>query len=130
MAFGNCPCGGSMLDRFQSLFTCSGDCSRCHWTLNTCCNGCYGDTSSSKHTSDCINFYDINFQNIITSKIRAFGYCDNHKALGIKFANGNKKIYLNVERDVYDGLLDLNKDLLFMFLENNIGDDNQCINIP
>ena len=59
-------------------------------------------------------------QNVITSKIKAFGYCNNHKALGVQFTDGTKKLYLNVNEDTFKALVDLNKDLLYMFLESNV----------
>lgn len=127
----NCACGGNNIDRFYSLFTCDhANCAECHWTLNKCCNGCYSNSDSSNQDG-CLNFYDINFKEVINSKIKSFGYCDNHKALGLIFHDGNKKLILNVEREVYDGLVELNKDLLFMFLEENISKETtQCIDIP
>ena len=77
MAIENCNCGGNQLNRFYSLFTCNhSNCEECHWTNNKCCNGCYSDSSSNSSDSKCINYYDINMQNVITSKIKAFGYCN------------------------------------------------------
>lgn len=125
-----CNCGGSNIDRFYALFTCDHVCTSCRWTNNKCCNGCYStsSSSSSKKSNCCLNYYDIDMQEVITSRIKAFGYCDNHKALGIQYVDGRKRLYLNVDRSIYEGLVDLNKDLLFMFLEENISsDDNQCI---
>lgn len=133
MAIENCACGGNSLDRFYSLFTCDhANCAQCHWTNNKCCNGCYSDESSNHgRKSDCLNYYDINMQNVISSKIKAFGYCDNHKALGVQFVDGTKKLYLNVEKQLYEDLVALNKDTLYMWLEKNIcTQENQCINIP
>lgn len=130
MAIENCGCGGSNLDRFYSLFTCDHVCSTCKWYNPKCCNSCY-DTGNNKSTNHkCLNYYDINMVDVIHSRIKQFGYCDNHKALGIQFTDGTKKLILNVERDVYEGLLDLNKDLLYMYLlENTSSDKNQCITI-
>lgn len=130
MSIENCSCSGNSLDRFYSLFTCDHtNCKECHWTNNKCCNGCYSDTSSSKNT--CLNYYDITLQEVIASKIKSFGYCDNYKALAVQFIDGTKKLYLNVEKQIYDDLVALNKDTLFMYLENNINPDtNTCINIP
>lgn len=123
------PCGGSPLDRFESLFTCSGVCSDCKWINPRCCNTCY-DTNTDTCKNGCLDFYDINMIPVIQSKIKSFGYCDNFKALGIQFTNGCKKIYMNVDKEIYERLLDLNKDLLYMFLEDNIDPSkNQCINI-
>ncbi|MDY5929933.1 MAG: KTSC domain-containing protein [Candidatus Onthovivens sp.] len=140
MAIENCNCGGNQLNRFYSLFTCNhSNCEECHWTNNKCCNGCYSDSSSNSSNSKCINYYDINMQNVITSKIKAFGYCNNHKALGVQFTDGTKKLYLNVNEDTFKALVDLNKDLLYMFLESNVinpkddeGNDLPvtCIDIP
>ena len=133
MAVENCPCGGSQLDRFYSLFTCDhANCVECHWTLNNCCNGCYSDTSNDNcNDSNCINYYDIKMQNVITSKVKAFGYCNNHKALAIQFIDGTKKLYLNVEKEVYDDLVALNRDTLYMYLEQNLCTEyTQCVNIP
>ena len=135
MPIENCGCGGNSLDRFYSLFTCShANCNECHWTNNKCCNGCYTDTSN-KSISKCLNYYDIDMQNVISSKIKSFGYCDNHKALGVQFTDGTKKLYINVDKNIYNELLDLNKDLLYMYLESNvINPENkesniQCVDI-
>lgn len=133
MAIENCACGGSNIDRFYSLFTCDhANCAECHWTNNKCCNGYDSDTSSDSNcNSKCLNYYDIKMQNVICSRIKAFGYSDNHKALAIQFVDGSKKLYLNVDKQIYDDLIALNKDTLFMYLEQNIcTDDNQCIEIP
>lgn len=133
MAIENCACGGNVIDRFYSLFVCDhANCAECHWTNNNCCNGCYSDTSSNSNcNSKCLNYYDIKMQNVISSKIKAFGYCDNHKALGVQFVDGTKKLYLNVDKQIYEDLVALNKDTLFMYLEQNIcTDNNQCIEIP
>jgi|GEM_PF-4153612 len=130
MPIENCPCGGNAMDRFYSLFTCDHVCSHCHWTFNQCCNGCYADESACNCKGDCVNFYDIKLKPVLLSKIKAFGYCDNHKALGVQYTDGNKKLFLNVEKDIYDGLVELNKDLLSMYLESNLTEDNQCIVIP
>lgn len=131
MPIENCSCGGNALDRFYSLFTCShANCSECHWTNNKCCNGCYSDINNNSN-SKCLNYYDINMQNVIFSKIKSFGYCDNHKALGVQFVDGTKKLYLNVDKEIYNDLLNLNKDLLYMHLESNVIENNevQCISI-
>lgn len=133
MAIENCGCGGNMMDRFYSLFVCDhANCSECHWTNNKCCNGCYSDASSdSDRNSKCLNYYDIKMQNVISSKIKAFGYCDNHRALGVQFIDGTKKLFLNVDKQIYEDLVALNKDTLFMYLEEHIhAEDNQCIDIP
>lgn len=130
----NCPCGGNLKDKFYSLFVCEHvNCSQCHWTLNSCCNGCYDDSNSNNSDSsksNCLNYYDINMQPVISSKIKAFGYCDNHNALGVQFVDGTKKLYLNVNKEVYDDLVNLNKDMLYMYLEQNVCDEyHQCINV-
>lgn len=134
MAGENCPCGGNAMDRFYSLFVCDhASCANCHFTLNNCCNGCYSDSSCSTDTckDGCLNYYDINMQKVISSKIKAFGYCDNHKALAIQFVDGTKKLYLNVDKYVYEDLVALNKDSLYMYLEKTLCNDiNQCITIP
>ena len=124
----NCPCGGSQLARFYSLFTCDGSsCSNCRWNLNRCCNSCQSLNKNSC-CDGCLNFYDIEMTPVVQSRIKSFGYCDNHKALGVQFQNGEKRLYLNVEREVYDGLVNLNKDLLYMYLKENIDtDENQCV---
>ena len=130
MSIENCACGGSTLDRFYSLFVCDhANCNECHWTNNKCCNG---DTSSDSNTdSKCLNYYNIKMQNVISSKIKTFGYSDKHKALAIQFVDGSKKLILNVDKQLYEDLITLNKDTLFMHLEQNINtDNNQCIDIP
>lgn len=132
MPIENCACGGNNVDRFYSLFTCDhANCNECYWTNNKCCNGCYSDDDCSTHSSSsCLNYYDIKMQNVITSRIKSFGYCKNHKALGIQFIDGSKKLILNVEEDVYQGLVDLNKDLLYMYFKENIClDESTCIDI-
>lgn len=121
MSIENCKCGGNFLDKYYSLFTCShSNCEECHWTNNKCCNGCYSDSSSNSSDSKCINYYDINMQNVITSKIKAFGYCNNHKALGVQFIDGTKKLYLNVSEETFKALVEQNKDSLYIFLESNV----------
>lgn len=132
MSSGNCPCGGNNIDRFYALFTCDhANCAQCHWTNNQCCNGISTENDSLNCDSDCINFYNLTLQDVITSKLKAFGYCEKHKALGVQFIDGTKKLYLNVDKDLYDGLVALNKDSLFMYLQNYIcNDSHQCINIP
>ena len=128
----NCSCGGNLTDKFYSLFTCDhANCAQCKWTNNKCCNGCYSDTSSNSDcNSKCLNYYDINMQNVISSKIKAFGYCDNHHALGVQFVDGTKRLYLNVDKQIYEDLVALNKDTLFMYLEQNVCDEyHQCIDI-
>ena len=133
MSNSTCSCGGNDWDRFYSLFVCDhSSCKTCHWTNNKCCNGCYSDTSlDSNNDSKCLNYYDIKMQNVISSKIKAFGYCDNHKALGVQYVDGSKKLYLNVDKQIYEDLVALNKDVLFMYLEQStIANANQCVEIP
>lgn len=134
MAIENCGCGGNALDRFYSLFVCDhANCSQCIWTNNKCCNGCYADESCSTDTckDGCLNYYDINMQDVISSRIKSFGYCDNQRALAIQFTDGSKKLYLNVDREIYDDLVALNKDTLYMHLVNSLcNENNQCISIP
>ena len=131
MATQNCNCGGNNLDNFYSLFVCDhANCAECHWTNNKCYNGCYSDTSlDSNCNSKHLNYYDISMQNVISSKIKAFGYCDNHQALGIQFADGTKRLYLNIDKQIYEDLVALNKDTLLTYLEQNI-DDKQYVEIP
>lgn len=131
----SCHCGGNSVDNFYSLFNCShASCLDCYLNNNKCNNGCNNNCSSdsSLETSQftCINYYDINLENVIASKIKAFGYIEKHNALALKFTDGTKKLILNVNKSIYDELCTLNNDTIYNFLKNNINNNNQCINIP
>ena len=142
MSTKNCECGGNSLEKFYSLFTCDhANCMECVWTNNKCCG--YSDSSSDsviQCNSNCINFYDINMQEVITSKIKSFGFCITNEdeetgiitgALAIKFTDVCKKLFLNVNKEIYDSLLNANKDFMYINLEQNIcSTNNQCIMIP
>lgn len=143
MAIENCPCGGNNLDRFYSLFTCDhANCTECSWTLNSCCNGnSNGDNLVTKCNSKCVNYYSINMQDVITSKIKSFGFCITNEdsetgiitgALAIQFIDGTKKLFLNVNKEIYDSLLNANKDYMYINLEQSVccSEDNQCVIIP
>ena len=128
MANQNCGCGGNAFDNFYSMFVCNrASCEDCHTVNNECCNPCYNDNNNN---SGCLDFYSIDFKNIISSKIKAFGYCDYYKALGIIFVDGTKKLILNVDKSIYDELIRLNTDPICTFLESNLTNDNYCINMP
>ena len=143
MPIENCGCGGNNIDRFYSLFTCDhANCAECHWTNNKCCLGCYVDTSCTTGdcSSGCINYYDIPMQDVITSKIKSFGFCMTNKdeetgiitgALAVQFIDGTKKLFLNVNKEIYDALVNANKDYMFINLSQSVcNKENQCVTIP
>lgn len=142
MSTENCGCGGNRLEKFYSLFTCDhANCAECSWTNNRCCG--YSDSSSDSVitcNSNCVNYYNIPMQDVITSKIKSFGFCITNEdketgvitgALAVKFTDGCKKLFLNVNKEIYDSLLDANKDFMYINLEQNVcSTDNQCVMIP
>lgn len=143
MPIENCNCGGNSIDRFYSLFTCDhANCAECHWTNNKCCTGEYDGSIDEliNCSSKCINYYDISMTEVITSKIKSFGFCITNKdeetgiitgALAVQFTDGTKKLYLNINKEIYDSLLNANKDYMFINLSQNVcSDDNQCVIIP
>lgn len=142
MSIENCACGGNNIDRFYSLFTCDhANCKECHWTNNKCCNGCFTSSCESEDcSSGCVNYYNIPMQDVITSKIQSFGFCITNKdeengiitgALAIKFLDGTKKLFMNINKEVYDSLVNANKDYMFINLSQNIcSNDIQCVIIP
>ena len=123
-------CGGNPLDNFYSLFTCEHvNCEQCHLHLKDCCHGII-NSSTTECKSDCLNFYNIDLQKTICTKVKSFGYDDKHNALAIVFNNGVKKLFLNVDKSIYYQLIDLNKDMLSIFIDNNIcTKEHECIDI-
>ena len=137
MSLVNCPCGGNKVNQFYSLFTCDhANCKECHNTLNICNTGLDDSDNgwgidSGKQKCESINFYNLKFIDTTPSKIKAFGYCDTAQALGLKFTDGTKRLILNVDKSIYDALCDLNQDLLYNYIDENIDKQiSQCINIP
>lgn len=140
MAIENCSCGGNNIDKFYSLFTCDrANCNECHWTNNKCCNGSSNNANDDINdcSSECINFYNIPQEKMIVSKIKSFGFCKTHineetneifGALAVTYTDGTKKLYLNVNKEVYDSLKNANKDYLYINLSQNVcNETNQCI---
>lgn len=142
MPIENCGCGGNRLERFYSLFTCDhANCSECRWTNNKCCTGLCDDKTSDigNCTGNCLNYYNIPMHDVITSKLKSFGFCKTGEnedgeiigALAIQFTDGCKKIFTNVNKEIFDSLMDANKDYMFINVSQNIcSENNQCIIIP
>ena len=143
MPIENCACGGNAIDRFYSLFTCDhANCSECSWTNNKCCNGypTNADSEIGNCINSCVNFYNIPMHEVLPSKIKSFGFCKTSEdtetntiigALAIQFTDGTKKLYMNVNKEIFDSLLNANKDFMFINLSQNVcNEDNQCIVIP
>lgn len=141
MPIENCGCGGNSWDRFYSLFTCDrANCKECIWNNNKCCLGVDDKISDIGDCSNgCINYCNIPMQDVITSKIKSFGFCKTKTdketgeifgALAIQFIDGTKKLYTNVNKEVYDGLKSANKDYMFINVDQNVcNEEVQCINI-
>lgn len=144
MPIENCGCGGNAIDRFYSLFTCShANCAECPWTNNKCCNGINETDTTCDCSNSCVNYYNIPMQDVIVSKIKSFGFCKTNEeidnegnhiiygALAIKFSDGTKKLFMNVNKEIYDNMLASNKDYKYINLEENIcNEEHQCILIP
>ncbi len=142
MPIENCGCGGSQLDRFYSLFVCDrANCKECKWTNNKCCLGVNDENIDIGDCTNncCINYYNIPMHDVVTPKIKSFGFCktnvnaetgETFGALAIQFVDGTKKLYTNINKEVYDGLKNANKDYLYINLSQSTCDDNiQCISI-
>lgn len=141
----NCACGGNSIDRFYALFTCDrANCNECKWTNNNCCIGSYinKETDIGDCTNGCINYYNIPMHDVIVSKIKSFGFCKTNEvtddegntaiygALAVQFTNGAKKLFMNVNKELYDNMIADNKDFKYINLEQSLcNSENQCIDI-